>query len=404
MYHQSHGRFQSRPHSHGSRHGSFHRGGIRGRQNRSFSKFIHPSKFVNKVQTQVEEVVFQPTHAFTDFKIAEQLKSNIIKKGYIHPTPIQDQCIVPILEGRDVLGIANTGTGKTAAFGIPLVNKTMQNKSERVLIMAPTRELAMQIKDEIQSFARGMMINTAICIGGASMRGQMYELRRNPQFVIGTPGRLKDLVERRAIDFSKFGTIVLDEVDRMLDMGFIKDIQFLISYLPPVRQTLFFSATINKDIEGLINTLLKDPIKISVKTRETAQNVDQDVIRVSGQEQKFKTLYGLLQKEEFKKVLVFGRTKYGVEKLSNALYQQGVRVGSIHGNKPQAKRQQVIRMFKEDVIRVLVATDVAARGLDVPNITHVINFDQPATYEDYVHRIGRTGRANNIGHALTFVD
>lgn len=404
MYHQSRGRFQSRPNSHGSYHGSSYRGGGRGRQTRSFSKFIHPSKFVNKVSTQVEEVAFQPNHTFADFKITEELKANIVKKGYVLPTPIQDQCITPILEGRDVLGIANTGTGKTAAFGIPLVNKTILNKSERVLIMAPTRELALQIKEEIQSFSRGMMMNTALCIGGASMRGQMYEIRRNPQFIIGTPGRLKDLVERRMIDFSKFGTIVLDEVDRMLDMGFIKDIQFLISYLPQARQTLFFSATINKDIDGLINTLLKDPIKISVKTRETAQNVDQDVIRVSGQDQKFKTLYGLLQKDEYKKVLVFGRTKYGVEKLSNALYQQGVRVGSIHGNKPQAKRQQVIRMFKEDVIRVLVATDVAARGLDVPNITHVINFDQPATYEDYIHRIGRTGRANKIGHAVTFVD
>lgn len=236
------------------------------------------------------------------------------------------------------------------------------------------------------------------------MNNQIYEVKRNPHIVIGTPGRLKDLVERRVLDLSRFSIVVLDEVDRMLDMGFIKDITYLMSLTPKERQTLFFSATMTSDIEQLTSRFLKDPIKVSVVQRQTAAHVEQNVIKVKDKFHKESVLAELLGKDEYKKVIIFGRTKWVVEKLSRNLFKKGFKVGSIHGDKPQSKRQNVLRMFRENVINVLVATDVAARGLDIADITHVINYDQPATYEDYIHRIGRTGRANNKGNAVTFVE
>lgn len=366
-------------------------------------QFIHESRFIKKAVDSSMVTSTEQTHLFTDFAISNQLKQNITKKGYTKPTPIQDQIIPHILEGKDVLGIANTGTGKTAAFIVPLINKIQKNPQERVLIMVPTRELALQIRDEIRSFSIGLPIYTALCIGGAFVRNQIYELRRNPHFVVGTPGRLKDLVERKILNLSTFKNVVLDEVDRMLDMGFIKDITYLMSLLSIQRQTLFFSATATREVETLFMKLLNNPVKISVKTSETASNVEQDIIKVARGEEKFPTLRTLLQKPELKKVLIFGRTKHGVEKLSVDLFRSGFKVGAIHGNKPQSKRQHVMRLFRENVINILVATDVAARGLDIVDITHVINYDQPATYDDYIHRIGRTGRADNRGIALTFV-
>lgn len=392
----------SRPQYGGPRRFVQRRGSFNG--GRQFKgQFIHESRFVKKTIEPSVTTSSEPTHLFTDFAISDQLKQNIAKKGYIKPTPIQDQTIPHILEGKDVLGIANTGTGKTAAFIVPLINKIQKNPNERVLIMVPTRELALQIHDEIRPFSLGLPIYSALCIGGAFVRNQIYDLRRNPHFVVGTPGRLKDLVERKILNLGIFKNVVLDEVDRMLDMGFIKDITYLMSLLSTQRQTLFFSATVTREVETLFQKLLNDPVKISVKTSETATNVEQDIIKVTGREAKFPTLRTLLQKPEFKKVLIFGRTKHGVEKLSIDLFQSGFKVGAIHGNKPQSKRQHVMRLFRENVINILVATDVAARGLDIVDITHVINYDQPATYEDYIHRIGRTGRADNKGMALTFV-
>ncbi len=363
---------------------------------------IHESKFVKKASTVLEDIPYVPTMQYGDLAIHATIKANILKKGYKDPTPIQDKAIPHILEGRDVIGIANTGTGKTAAFLVPSLDKLIKNRVEKILIIIPTRELAQQIQDELRSLSWGTQIYSVLCIGGASMRNQIYELRRNPQFVIGTPGRLKDLVDRKIIQMSDFTTFVLDEVDRMLDMGFIKDIKYLIDMLPEKRQSLFFSATLSPEINRLIQSFMKDPITISVKSQDTATNVEQDVIRV-GMGNKIDTLNGLLKKDEMKKVLIFGRTKMGVERLATSLFQQGHKVASIHGDKPQHKRQQAIRLFKENVVKILVATDVAARGLDIADITHVINYDQPATYDDYVHRIGRTGRGNKKGTALTFV-
>jgi superfamily II DNA/RNA helicase len=365
---------------------------------------IETSRYIKKavVKTEVEE--YTPVHKFIDFNINDKLKANIIAKQYITPTPIQDRTIPSILEGRDLLGIANTGTGKTAAFLIPLIEKVFKSKNEKVLIMAPTRELALQIDEEFKAFSKHMSMDSVACIGGANIRSQMFSLsKRRPNFIIGTPGRLKDLVERRCINPAKFTNIVLDEVDRMLDMGFINDIKELLAMIPEPRQSLFFSATISKEVDNLIKGFLKDPVKVSVKLGDTAENVDQDVIKVKDRSHKIESLHDLLINEDFKKVLIFGRTKRGVEDLSVTLSQRGFKVGAIHGDKTQAKREQVLRLFKTNKIQTLVATDVAARGLDIADITHVINYDLPATYEDYVHRIGRTGRANKTGKALTFV-
>ncbi len=366
-------------------------------------EFIHKSRYVNKSQTHKTEEVVINKHAFADFQIDDKLKQNIITHGYTDPTPIQDQAIEPILEGKDVVGIANTGTGKTAAFLIPLIDKIMRNRSEKALIMIPTRELAVQIAQELSAFAKGLDIKSVVCIGGANMQGQMQSLRRNPSIIIATPGRLKDLVQRRLINLQLFKTIILDEVDRMLDIGFVHEIKFIISLLPPIRQSLFFSATVSTQINTLIQSFTKEPLTISVKVKETAEHIDQDIIRISDKNEKLEKLASLLKQEEFKKVLVFGRTKWGVEKLSKKLQQQGFSVDSIHGNKSQNQRIRVLNLFKENRLQVLVATDVAARGLDIESVSHVINFDEPATMTDYIHRIGRTGRAEKSGKALTFV-
>ena len=368
-----------------------------------FGEFSDITKFVNKAVITEVAPVFIPEHKFTDFEIDERLKQNIITKGYILPTPIQDRAIPHVLRGEDVVGIANTGTGKTAAFLIPLINKILQNNKENVLVVVPTRELAIQIDDELKGFTRGLKIFSAVCVGGASMSNQIRNLRYQNNFIIGTPGRLKDLIEQKYLNLSTFKTVVLDEADRMLDMGFIADMKFMMARMSKERHTLFFSATMSRDIEALIKDFLKNPVSISVKTGDTAKNVDQDIVRLLGKN-KVDVLHNLLTDNEFKKVLVFGRTKHGVEKLSKLLVQKGHRAESIHGNKNLSRRQRALGMFKNSQVKVLVATDVAARGLDINDVSHVINFDLPATYDDYVHRIGRTGRGSKTGKALTFVE
>jgi ATP-dependent RNA helicase RhlE len=399
------------PYSSSTRSGSHFRGGprsggnfSRGRGGRDFSQHIDVSRFINKavITEQVEH--FVPEHAFSDFAISDSLKNNIKAKGYTLPTPIQDRAIPHIIRGIDVVGIANTGTGKTGAFLIPLINKVLTSPHEHVVIVVPTRELALQIDEEFKEFAKQLRIYSAVCVGGTSMGKQVSDLKRRPNFVIGTPGRLKDLIERKVLNLSGFNTVVLDEADRMLDMGFIHDMRFMMSHMPQVRHTLFFSATFSREIEGLVSEFLKEPVRISVKTQDTAKNVDQDIVKVTPDTTKLAMLQKLLAKPEFNKVLIFGRTKHGVEKLSRILNQSGFKVESIHGNKSQSQRQRALNSFKNNHIQTLVATDVAARGLDIDNVSHVINFDIPATYEDYIHRIGRTGRGDKKGKALTFVE
>ncbi len=344
-----------------------------------------------------------PEHTFVDFDINLHLKKNIAAKGYVTLTPIQDKAIPHALLGQDVVGLAQTGTGKTAAFLIPLIDKVMKQKGERVLIMAPTRELAVQIEKELAGFAKGLGFRGMVAVGGANIGPQISQLRHDPAFVIGTPGRLKDLMERRALDLAGFGSVVLDEADRMLDMGFIDDMRFILAKMRKERHTLFFSATMGKDIERLIGDFLESPVIISVKKRDTPSSVDQDVVRIPRGKEKFDVLVELLQDREFSKVLIFGRTKHGVEKLAKALSRMHIHAESIHGNKTYHARIRALESFKQGKVTALVATDVAARGLDIPAVTHVINYDLPSTYEDYIHRIGRTGRADLKGKALTFV-
>lgn len=364
---------------------------------------IAASRYINKAQPKqaVENVPIKNT--FNDFDIHPQLKQNIARRGYTQPTPIQDQAIPLVLQGKDVIGVANTGTGKTAAFLVPLLNKLMQNKDEKILIVVPTRELAVQIRDELRIFSQALQVQSLLIMGGSNMQRQIMEFRQHPHVIIATPGRLKDLLMRRSVQLDSYKNIVLDEVDRMVDIGFIKDIKYIISYLPRQRQSLFFSATVSGEIDSIIKAFVTNPVKVSVKVAETAQSIDQDVIHVRGKNEKIVKLQSLLRQEEFKKVLVFGRTKWGVERLSKTLQQNGFMADSIHGNKSQSQRLRALSHFKQNRLQVLVATDVIARGLDIDDVSHVINFDEPSSYTDYVHRIGRTGRAHKQGKALTFV-
>lgn len=373
-----------------------------GRKQKSFNPthVILQSSLQQPVSSQEE---YQVQNAFSDFNISEALQKNIQRRGYTTPTPIQDQIIPHILEGRDAVGIANTGTGKTAAFLLPLLNKVLGNASEKVLIIVPTRELALQVRDELMAFAGNLRIYSSLCIGGTSIHRQIESLKRGQHFVIGTPGRIKDLNLRKKIRFEAFTNIVLDEVDRMLDMGFVHEIRAIIQALPQKRQSLFFSATMNDRVKEIMAGFLTNPVSISVKTQETTANVIQEIVKMQGRS-KIEVLLNMLNSEEFSKVLVFGRTKHGTERLSRDLQQRGFRVNAIHGNKSQGQRQRALTEFKTNKLQALIATDVVARGLDVDNISHVINYDLPESYEDYVHRIGRTGRADKTGVALTFID
>lgn len=394
----------SRPQSGGRSFGG-NRGGRSGGSRGPAKKYIHPSKFINKAVSKADEVVYESTNKFADFAFSEQLHRNISKKGYVVPSAIQDQAINHILDGKDLIGLANTGTGKTAAFLLPIIERQATNPVKpSVLIIAPTRELAQQIDEQFREFSQGLNLYSALIVGGVSVDRQIRELKRRPHFIIGTPGRLKDLMNRRLIRLDTMTTLVLDEADRMLDMGFLPDIRAIVNEMPTDRQTLFFSATITPDIQALVNTFLKDPETVSVRTSETSEHVEQTVIETRDKAHKIDVLTEMLRGDEYDKVLVFGETKFGVQRLSDHLDNSGIPSAAIHGNKNQSQRQRALKQFKDERVRVLVATDVAARGLDIPNVSHVINFDTPQNYEDYIHRIGRTGRGGASGKAHTFID
>jgi len=370
------------------------------------ARVFDPTNVINAQKnedTVVAAETYIPVHTFADFKLDAKLKLNVLDRKYDAPSPIQDQSIPEILAGRDLIGIANTGTGKTAAFLIPLLDKVLKNRTEKVLIVAPTRELASQIRDEFYLFSKGLNIYSALCIGGENINRQKQELRRNPNFIIGTPGRLLDHVDTRSLRLDDCASVVLDEADHMVDIGFLKDIQYMISLLPQKRQSLFFSATIDGKVRSVLNAFVNNPVTISVKTRETAANVKQEVVRVDSPHKKIEQLHDLLRKQEFDKVLIFARTKHGVQKLSDELIARGFKADAIHGNKRQSQRLRTLDKFKASHINILIATDVASRGLDIPNVSHVINYEAPENYETYVHRIGRTGRADKKGVAITFI-
>lgn len=399
----SRGGFSSATRMRGKSSFGSNRGGNRNKRKSSYEK-IDVSRFISKSTIIEKEEIYIPTHTFDDFKIDTKLKLAIANKNYVYPSPIQDKSITHALEGRDILGIADTGTGKTAAFLIPILNKIINNKNETAIIIAPTRELAIQIETEFNDFARGMKIYGVVCVGGAPISAQIRSLRRECNVVIGTPGRLLDLVKRGEINLSNTRSVVLDEADRMLDMGFINDITFLLEKTGADRQGFFFSATLPKPIEKLIERFANNPVKVMVKTRDTSKNVEQDILRINRESNKIDVLCDLLDKEkEFKKVLIFSEMKHAVEKLSLELTKRGYKAGSIHGDKRHNDRQRTLLKFRKDEINIMVATDVAARGLDIPDVTHVINYEIPQTYDTYIHRIGRTGRASKKGMALTFI-
>lgn len=363
----------------------------------------NPNLFIKKASENTS-TEYTAHNSFEDFNLAPILKSNISYKGYTTLTPIQDQAIQPILDGSDLIGLAATGTGKTAAFLIPLIQKIYSNRDQKALIIVPTRELALQIQAEFKSFAFDMKLYSSLIIGGANINRQIHEIRRNPHVVIATPGRLKDLTFRKVIFLKDYTNIVLDEVDLMVDIGFIGDVRLFISLMPRMRQSLFFSATISPKVQGIIQAFVNNPVTVSVKTQDTPENIDQDVIRIQNPARKIDQLHDLLIKDGFEKVLIFGRTKHGVEKLNKELNIRGFKAGALHGNKKMGQRKRVLESFKQGEIRILLATDVASRGLDIENVTHVINYDLPETYDDYIHRIGRTGRVGKKGIALTFIE
>jgi ATP-dependent RNA helicase RhlE len=387
---------------------TFQRAGFRGRGNgggggaRGRGERIDHARFIRKAE-MVEVKPYIAKHAFKDFPFDARLFKNIEKKGFEHPTPIQDQTIPLTLAGRDIFGLANTGTGKTAAFLLPLIEKVLANRKEQVLILAPTRELALQIEKEFIDFTYGTSLFSVSAVGGMPIFRQVSKIKRGVSFVIGTPGRVKDLIDRRVLVLSTYTSIVLDEADRMLDMGFRDDMEFVMNQMAKNRHTLFFSATMSPDIKRLSEKFLNNPEYVSVVVRDTSKNIDQDVIRVVSRDKKIEQLHDLLIGESDGKILIFSETKRDVDRLARELVARGFKVGSIHGDKRNRERVRTLEDFKAGRMNILIATDVAARGLDIPDVTHVINYDIPQTYDTYVHRIGRTGRAGKTGKALTFV-
>jgi ATP-dependent RNA helicase RhlE len=371
---------------------------------RSFKKdYIDEKLFINKDVAVAESDSYTAKHVFTDFGIDPILSQNLTAKGLITPSAIQDQAIPVALEGKDVVGIASTGTGKTAAFLIPLINKLVADKDHKIMILTPTRELALQVEAEFVAFTKGMKLFSIACVGGAPIYKQIKELDLGVHAVIGTPGRVKDLIERGKVNMNLFNSIVLDEADRMLDMGFIDDMKSILGKMPENKQGLFFSATFAGEIKKLCSDFLRNPVTVSVKTRDTVSSVMQDVVRVGSDAEKVEALHEILLKPEFSKVLIFREMKRHVDGLQTELEKRGFTALALHGDMDNRQRERAVRALSTGKVQVVIATDVAARGLDINDISLVINYDIPNNYETYIHRIGRTGRGTKLGHALTFV-
>lgn len=344
---------------------------------------------------------------FTDLQLAPALLRALEAAGYAQPTPIQAQAIPQLLDGRDLLGCAQTGTGKTAAFLLPLLHKLVtgprrQTKAPSALVLAPTRELAQQIADSLNEYGRHTGLYYAVVYGGVNARTQISKLRQGIDVLVATPGRLLDLVNQGHIVLGSIQYLVLDEADRMLDMGFIPDIRRILKLVPENRQTLLFSATLAQEVRDLAASLLKNPVEVTIVPEvRTADLIQQSVYYVD-KDNKKNLLLHLLETADIDRALVFTRTKHSADRVAKALSQAGVAAQAIHGDKSQGARQQALNRFKDNRLRVLVATDVAARGIDVDDLSHVVNFDLPESAETYVHRIGRTGRAGASGIALSF--
>jgi ATP-dependent RNA helicase RhlE len=350
--------------------------------------------------------------SFNNLQLIEPLLKALQHEGYTTPTPIQQQAIPAILERKDLLGCAQTGTGKTAAFAVPLLqlmheDQTASPKSQRTiqtLILTPTRELAIQIEESFKAYGRNLNLRHLVVFGGVSQVSQVNSLRRGIDILVATPGRLLDLMNQGHVSLRDIKYLVLDEADRMLDMGFVHDVKRIISKLPAKRQTLFFSATMPPEINALANSLLHNPVKVAVTPVASTVDAIQQFIYFTQKENKSFLLKHVLSDNTIKTALVFTRTKHGADKLVKFLIKSGIKAEAIHGNKSQGARQSALRNFKNRTTRVLVATDIAARGIDIDDLTHVFNYELPEVPETYVHRIGRTGRAGSSGHALSFCD
>ena len=345
--------------------------------------------------------------SFRKFNLSDAILLAIEEKGYHHPTPIQQQAIPHILSGADVLGSAQTGTGKTAAFCIPILqalsSRNVDRRVIRALILAPTRELAIQVSDNLKAYGKNLQLKSAVIYGGVSQVNQEKELRKGVDVVVSTPGRLLDLLNQGIVTLRHLEVLVLDEADRMLDMGFIHDIKKLLKVIPPVRQNIFFSATMPDDVQKLVNGILKNPVRIAIKNNTAKPQIVQSVYFVP-RERKRALLKHIIAEQAMKNVIVFSRTKYGADKIAKDLNKSGISAEAIHGDKSQNARQRALTNFKQNSTRVLVATDIAARGIDIADLPFVINYELPETAETYTHRIGRTGRAGQTGIALSFCD
>ncbi len=352
-----------------------------------------------------------PPAAATSFEslgLMEDILRAVKAEGYTAPTPIQEKSIPPVLAGKDLLGCAQTGTGKTAAFALPILHRLTTQPSRgravRALVLAPTRELALQIADSFKTYGKNLPLKSAVVFGGVGIEPQISTLKRGVDILVATPGRLLDLMDRGAVSFQGLSILVLDEADRMLDMGFIHDIKRILKVLPQNRQNLLFSATIPKEVQGLIDSILRQPIKVQVApVSSTSEQVEQRVYLV-GRADKRQLLLHILESENVTRALVFTRTKHNANKLEKFLNDSGIEAAAIHGNKSQGARQRALEGFRSGKVKILVASDLAARGIDIDAISHVINFEMPNEPETYVHRIGRTGRAEASGIALSFCD
>ena len=365
--------------------------------------YIDEKLFTNKAVQLAEQPAYVHANNFSDFDLGEVLMKNLTKAGLVSPSPIQDQAIPVALKGTDVIGIASTGTGKTAAFLLPIIYRLMNEKGLKAMVMCPTRELAEQVDTAFRQFTAGTYLKSALCVGGASMYIQLKRLTQNPDLIVGTPGRIQDLIDRRKIRTQEFSIVVLDEADRMLDMGFITDMRAILGAMPKDKQTLFFSATFQPAVKALCSDFMNDPVTITIASRDTSSNVEQEVIKYSGAEDRFAKLLKIIDHEKSNRILIFRETKRDTDRLAIELQKRDYRALAIHGDLRNVQRKRALEELGAGRAQIVIATDVAARGIDVKDITHVVNYDIPKNYETYIHRIGRTGRAGSMGHSYTFV-
>lgn len=382
---------------------------IAGRQQRTNNKkqsTLNPELLIQKaVASSVKKITVDTR--FEEMDLQTQIKVNIEKMGFVSPTEIQDKTFDKLVNGSNLIGIANTGTGKTGAFLIPILENLLRNNDNRFqsLIIVPTRELALQVYDEFKKLSEGLKVRAACYIGGTNVEKDVRSSKNYFDLVIGTPGRLLDLRNRGSLKTSRFEVLVLDEFDKMLDMGFIRDIRELVGGMTQRKQTLLFSATKDPKQQTIINEIVSNPFVVEIHSGDqSSKNIEQDIIRVKEGEDKFKLLLNLLEDQDFDKVILFTETKHLANRLAKRLNESGIKSDQIHGNKSQNYRVNALDKFKNGSIRILVATDVAARGIDVNNVSLVINYQLPNDFDTYIHRVGRTGRAGKTGMAYTFVD